>query len=368
MNNIAKKVRQHWTKLRSSGKEALFPDAITTKVKNNNGKCGTGSILTNGRTQRSGRVTIPYRIIISNNINTIDKLNGFIDGLVVLLINNDYFELQEKNDELSRYLLENIGGNNIVSSIICICSVKGDSGSSVAKFYLDKFLPIFEENKWRPVERIEVKANGLITSGNEKWSGHYYYDVSGGSQERHLSHHGKKPQLFNEYHDYATREECFNIDCVMLYMMLHCYDINDYIHSDTVSEMINDFEEYFATQNYDDGNILNNEIIPYCLFNDETLNKKILHCPIECERISIHDFEITDTKKHKYIDICHNEAVSRELFYYDETQNRILTAARARNLYWGSHNGNMMQQDLTIKDFIMAEERRYNKRKNIVLK
>ena len=376
------------TSLLSKGKKALLPEKIVTKINNNNGKCGTNSILSNARTKRSGRVTIPYRIVMLNKINNISILEKFEEGLVILLENNDYFILlekqKEKEDEFSKYLIENIGSDNVVSCVICIRSEKGDSGSSRAREILEKFKPVFEEKVWSPIKRKTIfikdkdkdkeKENkrSLITEGNSKWEGEYYYDISGGDQITQTSHPEKSKdiQLFNEYFDYANETECFNIDCVMLYFILHCHDINIYIPEDDVDKMKKNFEEYFITIDYEDGNILNDEIIPDCLIHNEEMNKTILYCPITLEPISIKYLEIesskeNNSKEHNYIDICHNEARSKELLYYDKKQNIILTGARARNLFWGTHLGNMQQQDFTIKEYVENEEKKYLKRKNL---
>jgi hypothetical protein len=85
--------------------------------------------------------------------------------------------------------------------------------------------------------------------------------------------------------------------------------------------------------------------------------KKILICPLTDNKISIHQFEINDDECLESIQVCHEEAVSKEKIYFDETRGYIITARRPQNLFWGTKRGNMQQQELTI-DELWAEKRK----------
>lgn len=361
-SKIMKKLTDLLSKVLCQGENKLLPIVITNKIKNNNGKCGTAATLSTARTVAYGRSILPYHVAVKCNLCDIRKLRTFYEGVVIELINDDYFNVKRNNDdETSKHLIENLGGDETVSSIISVMSTNGDSGSSHAEACFKTFEQEIEKNSWFPVERKpeyckDDKKYGkgiTITQGNDKWHGHYYKDISGGSnkniKDKEKQELPKKFQIFISYYDYANEEVCKHIDAIMIYYILHCFDIEKYIPAPKVIELKEHFETLLKEIYYDDGCLYDSPIIPKCLQMKN--GQKILMCPLTDKKISIDAFLIKDKKCPDSIQVCHNEAVSREKIYFDETRGYIITARRPQNLFWGIQRGNMQQQEQTIDEF-----------------
>lgn len=310
-----------------------LPAPIQTKFNNYTAKAkADASILSLQRVAKNSRVSLPYRVIIDNEL-TLDMLSSFYEGVCVLLENNDYFELLEKDDPLSVYLIENIGGDNVVSSIVCIYSIDGNSGSSLSKQFLEKIKPIIVKNNWIPIERKNKKSFN-VCQGNDKLIGHYYYDISGGSTTSETSHTyvDKIPQefqLFNHFSDYASSKTIERVKHTLVFYMLHCYDIKKYIPEDLVLELLSKLKPDLT-------------LYTYCVIESE------LYCPITNIKISI-DFFLKNNDDLNCIHLCHNEAVVKNKIKYDNSC--ILTAFRPDNLFFGTKNGNLQMQDFSIPEF-----------------
>ncbi len=354
--------KQMLSKLLSKGIKQLFPPTTVQKIKNNNGKCGTKSILSTARTTCSGRCVIPYKVVMNSSCNDEIKLRTIQEGCVINLTNEDYFSVKEKDDNFSKYLIEEIGGDKIVSSMVSAMSVNGDSGSSHALKYFKLLQFEIEKYSWFPLRRKPeyVNDNGkydsLVTSGNDKIHGHYYVDVSGGNNKNKKNKENKKEhQCFIEYYDYANKEVASHIDINMAYYILHCFDIEIRLPPSTIDEMKKVFEAFLKDTYYDDGCLYDSPLMRKCLKYKN--GKKILVCPLTDNKISIHHFEINDDDCLESIQVCHEEAVSKEKIYFDETRRYIVTARRPQNLFWGTKRGNMQQQELTI-DELWAEKKK----------
>ena len=359
---IMQKVRSLISRILCQGEQKIFPNSITEKIKNNNGKCGTKSILSTARTTCSGRCIIPYKVVMKNNSNDEKKLRTIEEGCVVNLINEDYFSVKENDDEFSKYLIEEIGGDKVVSSMVSAMSVNGDSGSSHASKYFKLLEPEIEKYSWYPLRRKPEYVNDKgkyeteVTSGNDKLCGHYYVDISGGNNKNKKDKDNKKEhQCFIEYFDYANKEVALHIKIIMIYYLLHCHDIETYLKASDVDEMKNVFENFLKGINYDDGCLYESPLIRKCLKIKN--GKKILICPLTDSKISIRQFEINDDKHLDSIQVCHQEAVSKGKIYFDNTRSYIITARRPQNLFWGTKRGNMQQQELTI-DELWAEKKK----------
>ena len=349
---------------KSEEKTAHLPNNISTKIKNNNSKCGTASILPNQRTACVGRCTISYKEVMENNLNDVTKLSTCTNGIVVLLQNEDYFDLKEKTDDFSKYLIVNIGGDQVVSSIISIGSTGGDSGSSYASECFARLQPEIEKNNWFPAKRNpdykKKDTNDFITLGNNKWHGQYYVDISGGSQENKKIKSGIESQLFNCFHDYANEEVATQIDAKMIYYMCHSNGIEKYIPRPLLDECINKLEIYLKGIQYDDGCLYGSHVMRKCLKIKKD-GKKVLICPLTDQELSIDDFAIgKDDDDPNVMQICHEEAVYYKKLYYDKTRGYIITARRPQNLFWGKKLGNMQQQHFTIDEYWAYMKKKVN--------
>jgi hypothetical protein len=292
---------------------------------------------------------------MNNNCNDEQKLRTIEEGCVINLANEDYFNVKENDDEFSKYVIEEIGGDKVVSSMVSAMSVNGDSGSSHASKYFKLLEPEIEKYSWYPLRRKQEYVNDkgtydcIVTSGNDKLCGHYYVDISGGNNKTKKDKNIKKEhQCFIEYFDYARREVALHINVKLIYDMLHCFDIDTYLKESDVDEMKNVFENFLKGINYDDGCLYESPIMRKCLKIKD--GKKILICPLTDSKISIRQFEIKDDDCLDSIQVCHEEAVSKGKIYYDNTRSYIITARRPQNLFWGTKTGNMQQQELTIDE------------------
>ena len=66
-----------------------------------------------------------------------------------------------------------------------------------------------------------------------------------------------------------------------------------------------------------------------------------------------------------FIDISHNEAVSKEKIYYCEDNNVLLSDFRPGNLFWDFHCCNMQQQDFTIEEYWSEMTERFAERNKV---
>ena len=140
-----------------------------------------------------------------------------------------------------------------------------------------------------------------------------------------------------------------------MYDLLHCFDIEDCLTPSEIDEMTLVFETFLKGIYYDDGCLYDSHVMQKCLRNKN--GKKILVCPLTDNKISIHHFKINDDECLESIQVCHQEAVSKEKIYFDETRGYMVTARRPQNLFWGTKRGNMQQQELTI-DELWAEKKK----------
>ena len=104
------------------------------------------------RISQTSREFIPYKIVKSNNI-TLHQLQKKINGVVVGLTYDVYESLRDNanKNELELYLFENIGSDNIVSSIVYIMKEGGDSGSGPQREMLKKLKLEIIKNNWQPI-------------------------------------------------------------------------------------------------------------------------------------------------------------------------------------------------------------------------
>lgn len=351
------KIKATISKILCQGKNKIFPTGISQKIINNNGKCGTNSTLPTQRTVAHGRPTLPYSIVRKSNIDNVEMLRTFYSGVAIELVNYDYHEVIKRDDDFSKYLIDNIGGEEVVASFISIKSVDGDSGSSYAEKCFKSFESLIQQNNWCSVKRKPEYTNKKcsVTVGNDKWSGHIHIDISGGNNK----HKKNKDipienQLFISYYDYANSEVETHVNANMIYYMLYCFDIEKYILILKVNQLKEMFETFLKEIYYDDGCLYDSHVMRKCLKIKD--GKRVLVCPLTDKKISIDDFLLCKNSPDS-IQICHNEAICKEKLYFDKTRGYIITARRPQNLFWGTKRGNMQQQELTI-DELWAEKKK----------
>jgi hypothetical protein len=327
---------------------SFLPKKISEKISNID-KAQEGNILGSKRISRSSRMILPYSLAKKFSL---EQLQTFENGMAVSLENNDYFDIQTNEDELSKYLLDNIGGNEKVSCIIVIHTNDGKSSSNNLRKIYKKIKQIIKNKKWKPIERINNNNHGKTYKGNNNWEGHYYINISGGDQDSIQSHEGKpkKYQIFNTYKGFMNPNVVIITQATLIYMFLHCENIEKYIKDHKIFK--EQYSEYLKNIKLDKDIDGYDNIYDYC--HDPCLrfiNNDILQCPLLLKKINISQFEISETKDPEYLNICHNEAIDKKKIYFDKELNTLVSDYRPTNLFWGTHLGNMMQQSNTISEY-----------------
>ena len=332
-----------------------FPKNIRTKLKNIN-KAGQCDVCTTKRVSQNSRILMPYQIIRKSGL-TLNILKTYTSSVVIELPFREYERMKSSNlnDELDEYIINNIGGNtsNKVAAIVTIRKENGYSGSSVQREDLFRLKNEIIVRGWEPVAYNSDKTiKGQKNKGNENWSGHYYYKVSGGSQQSFKSHPSKEPQIFTTHKGFMSGEKVI-IDVIasLIWQMLHIFDIDKFIPREDVSKYKQILEEYLKNTTY------LGESCYDSIKKLENIRYGTLISPITRNNISINAFdkEAVGDRKDDIVDISHNEAVNKHNIRFCPENNIMLSDYFPGNLFWDTHLGNMQQQSFTLKQY-RAEE------------
>ena len=335
---------------------------IETKFKNICGKTGSYNVppeLFQKRTSRKNRVLISWKTVKKNNL-TLQQLETFSGGVVVEFINDDYFQIDNDPNSLFNILKKRLGSDEIISSIISIRNEEGSSSSQKERNAFEKLKKAIPDYKNHLIRRkVNIKYKG---TGNDKWEGFIYYSIKGGQQNTILSHPTAPfPQLFNPACEFANEEVSLDIDLVLIYFAMFSID-KKRLNSERkkkFKDLLKELKEELKNTEYDEGNLLDYCNNHPCLL----LEKGKLYDPIQVEEINIIDFSIDNKNDIRSLDIAHDEAVNKDKFYFDKKHNCILTAARPMNIFWSRHLSNMMQQNYSLNEYFINEERIVKKRK-----
>lgn len=345
---------------------AGFHRLIYTKFKNTIGKTamyGVPDILFQDRTLRSNRVLLPWKTIVKNEI-FINQIETFYGGVCIEFVNYDIFNPDEYNYDLFNTLLEKIGDDGIISAIISFRTEDGDPGATVARHSFRNFKDLYTDSeyaeKFSPIRR---KYEGLQPGkgDNSIWEGNLYISIKGGSTTDIVeSHPGiRDPQLFNPALEYANEQVELDIIITLSYFTMHCYDIIETINSEYTS-LKNRTEDYLRSRNYDEGNLLD-----YCSSHPAlSFGNGELIDPIQITPMSIEYFKTS--KEETSPECCHNEAANKDIFYFDSTNNYILSAARPTNFFWATKLSNMMQQNYNLDEYFTMEQERVTRRNQLL--
>ena len=322
-----------------------LPVSSQTKL-NNIDKASVEGPLSTKRVSQGSRTSVPYDVI---SHFALSQLQTHSPGIVIRLPFCKYEEIRDnpQSNELDSYLLRNVGGNETVSCFIYITKEDGYSGSGQQRIEYDRFKTEQEKNGWTPIYRHANITN--VNKGNEKWSGHYYINISGGTQDCIRSHlPDKEDQIFTTYRGcMSTKEVIIDVKLSLIWQLLHCFDITDVIPTEKLSSFLPIIECYLKSKIY-----LGNTCYDL-IHNLGTIKKGILYSPIHFERLSIRQFSEAGA-----LHISHNEAVCKQKMYFCETQNVLLSDYRPGNLFWDTKMANMQQQDFTIDEYWIDHDRR----------
>lgn len=336
-------------------KLSSYNPKIMTKLKNiNKASVDTSIACSTKRVSQNSRIYIPYSVVKQNKLK-LKHLNTYKKGICIGLDWKTYSKIKdkEKKTKLEEYLFNNIGSDNVVSCIIVIMKDNGYSGSSKQredKLELDKEII---ENNWISIKRKDAKFKN-VNEGNDKWEGHYYYNIKGGEHENFKSWEGNEPQIFTTYKGFMeSNKVILSIYISLLYMLLHVKDIDKVLNCEELSNYKTKFEKYLKETKYLDKSCYDLIFELKCINKDNNLIS-----PILCEEISIDDF-----CEEGKINISHNIPVCKNIILFCNTNKILLSDYRIGNLFWDYKIGNMRQQNNTIDEYWKSIEKSLELRK-----
>lgn len=352
---------------------AEFDLKIKTKMTNicdKTGQYNVPSELFQKRTSRKNRALISWEEVRNNGL-TIEQLSTYEGGIVVELINNDFFDESNKNNNVFVELLNRIGSNESVSTIISFRKEAGSSSSALAREAFKKFLDNtvinyngrtieINESNYEEYAINQIKQGG---TGNEKWSGFLFVSIKGGQQDTIETHKNQNLTLFNPACEYASSEVCLDIDLVLGYFAMKSINYNELDNASKLKYdlILKDLEIIMQEIHYDVDKHLTT-LLDYCL-NHISLKMydNELTDPIQVKKIEITSFGISSNAANS-VDLTHNEAVNKGKYYWDEKRKCVLGPARPTNLFWSYHLSNMMQQNFELDEYFDYEEERHKLR------
>ncbi len=354
-----------------------YGENIKEKFRNICGKTASYNVpneLYQKRTQRKNRALISWKTVKKNNLD-IEKLNSFENGIVVEFINNDFFNEEDQSNPLFIELKNRLGSNENVSSIITFRSENGSSSSKESRMAFTDFINNTEViyNKERIIINKDNYMNYKLRKtaskigsgvGNDKWSGFLFVSIKGGQQDSIETHRNDEMTLFNPACEYASEEVGLDIDLTLSYFAMRSIDVKNLPDDEKIkhNDILKRLEEELKKIEYDlNGNSVT--LYKYCNMHPSlAMKENALIDPIQLIDIPISKFNIKDPSHPENLNITHNEAVNKEIFYWDENRKTVLSPARPTNLFWSYHLSNMMQQDFNLSDYIKHEKEMYNKR------
>jgi len=344
-----------------------FPKNIQTKLTNIN-KAGPCDVCDTKRVSQNSRILLPYQIIRACEL-TLDQLKTHINGIVIDVPFREYERISSSsniNDELDAYIINNIGGEttNPVAAIVTIKKENGYSGSSAEREDLKRLEKEIIVRGWQPVAcNPEKTIKGNKNKGNANWSGHYYYKISGGSQQSFKSHPDKEPKIFTVYKGFMSTEKIItDVKASLVWQMLHIFDIDKFISTEDALKYKQTLEDYLKKTMYLGKSCYES------MKKLENIRDGKLISPIAQKEISINAFDFDGgCKEDENIDISHNEPVNHKKIRFCQENNVMLSDYRPGNLFWDIHLGNMQQQSFTVKEFWEEMEERIMKRKSWLL-
>jgi len=334
--------------------------AISEKFNNVSGKTGRYFVpdkLFQKRTARKNRVLIPFEHVIDSNL-TYDELNTIEGGVVVEFVNNDYFDQltipERQQNEVFKHLKNKLGSDENVSAMIDIRST-GNSSSKIQREALIK-VKKFLQKKEISIEDALIRRKDNVDyggQGNDKWEGFLYYTIKGGQQDATDSHEeygipSNKVQLFNPSVEYAGDVVSTDLTLVLIYFTL--FSVPNIRRNAEWDVVVSNYESYFKIRNYSVGNLydyVSNHI-------SLQLEADMLIDPIQIEPIWIEDFAIKGRDENA-LDLTHQISVKKHNYMFDTNLKVLLSPARPTNIFWSKHLSNMMQQDFSLKEYLIHQ-------------
>jgi hypothetical protein len=341
-----------------------LPKNIRTKLKNIN-KAGICDVCPTKRVSQNSRILLPYYIIRKSGL-TLNQLKTYTSGVVIELPFREYeriSSINSNNDELDAYIVTNIGGEttNPVVAIVTIRKENGYSGSSVQREDLVRLKNEIVVRGWEPVAyNPEKTMKGKKNKGNANWSGHYYYKISGGSQQSFKSHPNKELQIFTTHKGFMSTDKIIvDVMTSLVWQILHIFDIDKFIPREDALKYKQTLEDYLKNITYLGKSCYES------MKKLENIRDGKLISPITQKEISINAFDketVDGGYKDEIVDISHDDAVNKNNIRFCPENNVMLSDYFPGNLFWDTHLGNMQQQSFTVKEYWAEMEQRNTKR------
>jgi hypothetical protein len=264
----------------------------------------------------------------------------FPNGLVVVLLNNDYYEIYDSNEFLYKELTKRLGSNELISSIIVI--ENSDSGKENLTQLANKVLSNTEWQPLRPaVEGQNMKHQSQsVGDSNTYWCGHYAIDISGGNTASNMRF-GNIPLGIPIYEHTSSEYTLQSIEMFLIYSMLCAHNAKILLKNPLEFELVRD---YYKEECEKRGLLDESKWIDAQIF-DENGN---LECFLACEKITADDF-LRDNSDDDSIQHCHLSAKSEsDISIVDGV---IYTTFRPFNTAWGKKWANMAQGDSSVREY-----------------
>lgn len=309
-----------------------LPKNLQTKLNKTEIAPMSSNALTLRRIKRNKRVMILFepfmRLCVENGITTLTNFDShFKNGLIIVLLNYDYFKNKNNDNPLIHEILNRIGSDRNVSSIVQISKIY--NGIWISDKEIKKLVKLVEKESVRLKWSLLSKVNE-INDGNKYWHGHYCIDTTGGQRS------GSKKgciQLANDIIDYCSTEDLHILKYRFVYMMSFSKNSYKIFNCNENVRIFRDaYKHYFSDHT---------DMIDYI-----DAEKEELRCCISLKLISADHF-LNDC----CIEVCHIKP--RKSFPLSVSyEGKILTAYNISNLYWGFQTANHMQGNMSIHMFI----------------
>jgi len=284
--------------------------------------------------------------LYERNKNLIEIINNTQkNGLIIVLLNNDLFEIIDNRNEINNYIFNIIGSNEIISSIIIIKNTDSGKTSNDINKLIEDFNIIKEKYSYIPIKKIFEN-----NCGNDKWCGHYLINIKGGNNKKNFNN---KIQLANNINNYCCEFNCDMNTYKLIYDLFKIKDCEKLLKNKNKNIIIK-FNKYYE------------ELCK--THNINIIKEESLICPISIKEITFEDIN--------EIQICHLIPISKYQLEIDEKYG-IITPQHYKNLAWGFKQANMFQYNYSLKDThkfniemtinILKEDYKNNKNENLIV-
>lgn len=323
----------------------VFKERIESKIKHifdtSTRTPSTLGLGGNGHKVRTCWDLKPFKEWFNNNFHncnftqSIKEIEArFPNGLVIVLVNYDYFTIENSTDELELFIYSRIGSDEPISAVILIESVESTCLS---------LLPLkdkLKERNLKPLSR-EDRSNHFTRSGiasNANWKGDYAINLKGGVKDTIKE---GNIHLANPIYDYASSYTQDSIEYQMTYMMLCSKDAHTLLKDESKFEYV---KEYYRKKCELRG-LLDFEKfgISNPIGDDGYLKCCVLSAPINAS-----DFMLEDILSEESIQYCH--IIPKSFTDVTIVANDVHTTFRPYNIGWGKKWANRWQGNDSVEN------------------